>query len=138
MVRNLEMLGMDIITALKDLIQRTPPGPYNELLEGLIATVETGGSLGNYFVATAKVQLQEKKLMLQKATASLGIVAEMYTILMIVFPLLAAIMLSIMAIMTPNLGGFSLTTLMKGLAYVMVPIFGTMMLFMIDSMTPKR
>ena len=38
----------------------------------------------------------------------------------------------------PNLGGFSLTTLMKGLAYVMVPIFGTMMLFMIDSMTPKR
>jgi len=82
--------------------------------------------------------LQEKKLMLQKATASLGIVAEMYTILMIVFPLLSAIMLSIMAIMTPNLGGFSLTTLMKGLAYVMVPVFGTMMLFMIDSMTPKR
>jgi len=136
--RNLEVLGMDIITALKDLIERTPPGGYNEMLEGLISTTESGGKLQEYFTSTAKVQLEEKKLLLKKMTSSLGIVAEMYTILMIVFPLLAVIMLSIMAIMTPSLGGFDLVTLMKLLTYGGVPIFGIMMLVMMDSMVPKR
>jgi len=138
MVRNIDVLGMDIITALKDLISRIPPGPYAELKEGLIATVESGGSLKDYFIATARVQLEEKKLLLRKMTAALGIVAEMYTVLMIVAPLLASIMLSIMAIMTPTLAGFGLITLMKGLAYVAVPLFGIMMLVLIDSMVPKR
>jgi len=136
--RNLEVLGMDIITALKDLIQRTPPGGYNELLEGLVSTVESGGDMREYFSATGKVQMEEKKLLLKKMTSSLGIVAEMYTILMIVFPLLAVIMLSIMAIMVPTLGGFDLITLMKLLTFGAVPMFGIMMLVMMDSMVPKR
>lgn len=136
--RNLEVLGMDIITALKDLIERTPPGPYNEMLEGLISTVESGGNLQEYFTATAKVQMEEKKMWLKKMIGSLGIVAEMYTILMIVFPLLSIIMLSIMAIMTPKLAGFDLITLMQLLTYGFVPLFGIIMLIMIDNMVPKR
>lgn len=138
MSRNLEILGMDILTALKDIIERAPPGPYSELLEGLVTTVESGGSLKEYFTATAKVQLEEKKLLLRKMTASLGIVSELYTILLIVFPLLAIIMLSIMAIMTPKLAGLSLTTLMQMLTYGFVPLFGIVMLLMIDAMVPKR
>lgn len=136
--RNLDVLGMDVITALKDLIQRTPPGGYNEMLEGLVSTVESGGNMQEYFTATSKVQLEEKKLTLKKMTASLGIVSEMYTILMIVFPLLAVIMLSIMAIMTPRLAGFDLITLLNLVTYGFVPFFGIMMLVMIDSMMPKR
>jgi len=75
---------------------------------------------------------------LKKMIGSLGIVAEIYTILMIVFPLLSIIMLSIMAIMTPKLAGFDLITLMQLLTYGFVPFFGLMMLVMIDSMVPKR
>ena len=136
--RNLDILGLDAISGLEDLIYRSPPGTYNEMLEGLVSTVSSGGSLKNYFIATAKVQMEEKQLLLKKMTASLGIVAELYTILLIVFPLLGVIMLSIMAIMTPNLGGFSLPMLMKGLTYGMVPLFGIIMLVLIDSMVPKR
>jgi len=136
--RNLDILGLDAISGLEDLIYRSPPGTYNEMLEGLVSTVSSGGSLKNYFIATAKVQMEEKQLLLKKMTASLGIVAELYTILLIVFPLLGVIMLSIMAIMTPNLGGFSLPMLMKGLTYGMVPLFGVIMLMLIDSMVPKR
>jgi len=137
-IRNLELLGQDILTALKELVERTPAGPYAELLEGLISTTESGGNLKSYFIATAKVQMEEKKMLLQKMTASLGIVAELYTILLIVFPLLSIIMLSIMAIMTPKLAGFSLLTLMMLLTYAFVPFLGVMMLVLIDSMVPKR
>ena len=136
--RNIEILGMDLITAVKDLINRTPPGPYSELLEGAIITSQSGGDLKEYFNATAKVQLEEKKMLLQKTTESLGSVAEIYTILLIVFPLLAVIMLSIMGIMSPSLGGFDLMTLMNILTFAVVPLSGVLMLVMMDTMVPKR
>ena len=136
--RNIDVMGMDLVSAINDLIKRTPPGPYSELLEGAIITVQSGGNLKEYFIATGKVQLEEKKMLLKKSTESLGIMAEMYTIMLIVFPLLAIIMLSIMSIMSPDLAGFDLITLMNLLTYVLVPFFGLLMLFMMDSMIPKR
>ena len=136
--RNINILGMELITAIKDLIDRTPVGPYSELLDGAIVTVSTGGDLKEYFNATAKVQLEEKKMLLQKTTEALGSVAEIYTILLIVFPLLAIIMLSIMGIMSPSLGGFDLITLMNILTFGVIPLCGVMMLIMMDTMVPKR
>lgn len=136
--RNIEILGMDLLTAINDLIKRTPRGPYSELLEGAIITTQSGGNLQEYFLASAKVQLEEKKMSLKKSTESLGMMSEMYTILLIVFPLMAIIMLSIMAIMSPDLAGFDLITLMNLLTYVLVPFFGVILLFMMDSMVPKR
>lgn len=136
--RNIDVMGMDLVTAINDLIKRTPSGPYSEMLEGAIITVQSGGDLKEYFIATGKVQLEEKKMALRKSTDSLGVMAEMYTIMLIVFPLLAVIMLSIMAIMSPTLAGFDLMTLMNLLTYVMVPFFGLLFLFMMDSMVPKR
>jgi len=136
--RNIHILGMDLLTAISDLIKRTPKGPYAELLEGSIITAQTGGDLKEYFLATARVQLEEKKMSLKKSAESLGVVAEMYTILLIVFPLMSIIMLSIMAIMSPDLAGFDLITLMNLLAYVLVPFFGVLILFMMDTMVPKR
>jgi flagellar protein FlaJ len=137
-VRNIDILGMDIITAIRDLINRSPSQSFTELLEGLIATVETGGNLKEYFTATAKVQMEEKKLLLKKMTDALGIVSEMYTILLVVFPLMTIIMLSIMAIMQGNLMGMDITTMMKLVTYMLVPVFGLMILIMMDGMVPKR
>ena len=137
-VRNIDILGMDLISAIKDLVHRTPTGPYSELLEGAIVTVQSGGDLKEYFNATAKVQLEEKKMLMQKTTESLGSVAEIYTILLIVFPLLAVIMLSIMGIMSPSLAGFDLLTLMNILTFAVIPLSGVLMLVMMDTMVPKR
>jgi flagellar protein FlaJ len=137
-VRNLDIIGMDLITAVTDLIHRTPTGPYSELLEGAIITAQSGGDLKEYFNATAKVQLEEKKQLMARTTESLGAVAEIYTILLIVFPLLAVIMLSIMGIMSPSLGGFDLVTLINILTFAIIPLCGVMMLVMMDGMVPKR
>ena len=137
-VRNLDIMGMDLITAVTDLIHRTPNGPYSELLEGAIITAQSGGDLKEYFNATAKVQLEEKKMLMARTTESLGAVAEIYTILLIVFPLLAVIMLSIMGIMSPSLGGFDLVTLINILTFAVIPLCGVLMLVMMDTMVPKR
>jgi len=138
LITNLDMMGMDVSVALRDLIQRSPAPSYTELLEGLVTTVMSGGDTKEYFTSFAKIQLEEKKIMIKKSTAALGMLSELYTILLIVFPLLGSIILSVMGMMTPNLGGFSLSMLMTVLTFVMVPGLGALMLFMLDAMVPKR
>lgn len=138
LITNLDMMGMDVSEALRDLIRRSPAPSYTELLEGLVTTVMAGGDTKEYFTSFAKIQLQEKKIMMQKSTAALGMLSELYTILLIVFPLLGSIILSVMGMMTPNLGGFNLGFLMTILTFVMVPVLGSVMLFMLDAMVPKR
>ena len=76
--------------------------------------------------------------MIKKSTAALGMLSELYTILLIVFPLLGSIILSVMGMMTPSLGGFKLEFLMTMLTFGLVPVLGGMMLFMLDAMVPKR
>ena len=137
-IRDIDVLGMDIITALTDLIRKTPAESFSELLEGLISTIQTGGNLKEYFTALAKAQMEEKKQLIEKMTSSLGIVAEMYTILLVVFPLMAIIMFSIMATMATSFLGMDITTMMMLIAYLLVPIFGLVILIMIDGMVPKR
>lgn len=141
LVRDIDMFGMDVITAIRELIRRSPSEPWSELLEGLIATVQTGGKLKDYFIATAKVQMEEKKFLLKKMTSSLGVIAEMYTILLVVFPLMTIIMLAIMALMSTGGGGLfgmPIDMLMKLITYLMVPMMGIMVLMMMDGMVPKR
>ena len=137
-VRDLDILGFDVITALTNLIGKTPPGAFNELLEGLISTVQSGGNLKEFFTACAKVQMEEKKMVIQKMTSSLGIVAEIYTILLVVFPLMAVIMFSIMATMAKTFLGFDITTVMMLISYLLVPMFGVIIVIMVDGMVPKR
>ena len=137
-VRDLDILGMDIITALTNLVAKTPAGAFSELIEGMISTVQTGGNLKEFFTACAKVQMEEKKQIIQKMTSSLGIVAEIYTILLVVFPLMAVIMFSIMATMAKTFLGFDITTVMMLISYMLVPICGVMITIMIDGMVPKR
>ena len=137
-IRDVDALGMDIISALTDLIRKTPSEAFSELLEGLISTIQTGGNLKEYFTALAKVQMEEKKMMIQKMTASLGIIAEMYTILLVVFPLMAIIMFSIMATMATSFLRLDITTMMMLISYLLVPIFGLVILIMIDGMVAKR
>ncbi|WP_160272924.1 type II secretion system F family protein [Nitrosopumilus piranensis] len=138
LTRDLELLGMDIENALKDLSDRSPLDTYTEFLEGIISNLEVGGNLKDYFVASGEVQLEQRKNRIREANQSLGIVTEIYTILLIVFPLLGAIMLSIMGMMSVNLYNFSIISLMNILTYVFVPAFGIIMILMIDSLIPKR
>jgi len=43
-----------------------------------------------------------------------------------------------MALMTPSFMGFDTVTMMQLITYLLVPIFGIMLLVMMDGMVPKR
>jgi flagellar protein FlaJ len=87
-VRDIELLGQDPLTALRNLARTTPSEKFKSFLEVLVSIVETGGDVTPYF-SSKSLELQNSLKEEQKKTiTSLEFLAEIYVILVIFAPLL--------------------------------------------------
>ena len=97
--RDVSLLGMDIITAIKANINRTPSEKFKEFLQGAIVTVQSGGALKPYFMIKAEQYSRENRIIQKQLIESLGIMAEAYVtaavsgvlLIIIIIPLLMII-----------------------------------------------
>ena len=93
--RDVELLGLDILTAIKTNIDRTPSERFKEFLQGMVVTVTSGGSLKTYFMHKADQYMWENRQTQKQLLETLGIMAESYVtaavagvlLLLIVIPL---------------------------------------------------
>ncbi len=96
--RDTELLGVDILTAIKDGAARTPSKRFQDFLQGVVTTATSGGQLKPYFLLKAEQYERENKLELLKRVETLGLLAEVFVTTVVAFPLFLVIMLSIFAI----------------------------------------
>jgi flagellar protein FlaJ len=96
--RDTELLGVDILTAIKDGATRTPSKRFQDFLQGVVTTATSGGQLKPYFLLKAEQYERENKLELLKRMETLGLLAEIFVTTVVAFPLFLVIMLSIFAI----------------------------------------
>ena len=76
--RDVELLGRDIISAIKANINRTPSEKFKEFLQGAVVTVQSGGALKPYFMGKADQYTRENRVAQRQMIESLGIMAEAY------------------------------------------------------------
>jgi flagellar protein FlaJ len=98
--RDVALLGADILTAIKNNIKRTPSEKFSELLQGMIVTVTSGGSLKSYFIAKANQFMVENRQKQKELFESLGILAESYVTAAVAGILLLLIVIPIMMIIS--------------------------------------
>jgi flagellar protein FlaJ len=96
--RDTELLGVDILTAIKDGAARTPSKRFQDFLQGVVTTATSGGQLKPYFLLKAEQYERENKLEMLKRVETLGLLAEVFVTTVVAFPLFLVIMLSIFAI----------------------------------------
>ena len=97
--RDISLLGLDVLTAIKINITRTPSQKFKEFLQGMVVTVTSGGSLKTYFMHKADQYLWENRNAQKQLLETLGIMAESYVtaavagilLLLIVIPLMMII-----------------------------------------------
>jgi len=97
--RDVQLLGRDIISAIKANIQRTPSEKFKEFLQGAVVTVQSGGALKPYFMSKAEQYTRENRVVQKQTLESLGIMAEAYVtsavagvlLIIIIIPLLMII-----------------------------------------------
>jgi len=100
--RDTELLGKDILTALRDAAKRSPSSKWSDFLQGVVTTSTSGGRLKPYFIAKGEEFENELKLQMKRIMETLSIFAESFVTVGVAFPLFLIIIVGIMAIITPN------------------------------------
>jgi archaellum biogenesis protein FlaJ (TadC family) len=131
-VRDVEILGDDIITALEKERHRSPSPRLNELLEGLVATIRSGGDVRSFLLDSTRTIMDYRRISAKQLVETLAAFAEVYVELLVVFPLLIIVMFSVMALIGNGLGGFSVTTMMVFVSYLVIPLCAVAVLVMLD------
>lgn len=139
--RDVEVLGKDILTALREAIERSPSMTFQDFLQGVITTSSSGGRLKPYFVLKAKQYMEEHRLKTKKFNEFLGMLAESFVTVVVVFPLLLIVVLSVMALMAGGAagggGGGGELVFLYLIAFMMVPASQFGFIFVIKTSSPE-
>jgi flagellar protein FlaJ len=106
--RDTELLGIDIINAIKRGAARSPSTKFQDFLQGVVTTTTSGGQLKPYFMTKVEQFEKEDKLLMKQTMETLSMLAESYVTVVVAFPLFLVVILAIMAI----IGGTAASTVM--------------------------
>jgi len=136
-VRNIEIFGMDITTAIKNVASRTPSPDFKQFLSGVIANIETGGDLRTYLDNTAKEALFDYKLRREKYLKTLETYADFYTAVLIAAPLFFVSTLSILSLVGGQIFGLSIPVAIQLGVYIFMPMLNIAFIMFIHYTQPK-
>jgi flagellar protein FlaJ len=135
-VRDIEILGKDIIEAVDDECTNTPSRKFTKLLRGLNGITRTGGNLQRYLTEAASRQMDTRRRELSKLVTQLNLAAEAYVILGIAFPVILTTLLSMMGVFGGEvIAGLNPIQIMTLMTYVFFPLAAIAVLLLIDGMT---
>jgi len=131
--RDTELLGLDILTALRHGSARSPSPKLQDFLQGVVTTSRSGGQLKPYFLMKAEQFEKEDRLEMRKNMETLGLLAESFVTVVVAFPLFLVVIMAIMALISKAGSSFVLTLLYVVVA-VMIPLSQFGFIFVIWNM----
>lgn len=136
-VRNVEAFGMDLITAISNVADRTPSQKFSQFLFSVISTIETGGDLKRFLQNSAKEALFDYRLVREKYMQTLSTYADFYTAVLIAAPLFFISTLSVMSLVGGQVFGLSIPTAMRIGIYALIPLLNTVFIIFIHYTQPS-
>ena len=118
--RDTELLGVDILTAIRNGAQRTPSKRFQDFLQGVVTTATSGGQLKPYFLLKAEQYERENKLEQLQRVETMGLLAETFVTVVVAFPLFLVIIVAIFAVIGG--GGVFMIDLLWGIVLAMIPL----------------
>jgi flagellar protein FlaJ len=133
LVRDIEVLGKDLVSAMKNLAQTTPSPMLQEFMQGGITVVTSGGELEPYFKIKTEQLIIENRQRQKEFFETLGLLGETYVTAFVAGPLFLIIVISIMSIMDA-----AQTIYLYLLIYAVVPIGSILFVVIISTLTPEE
>ena len=133
--RDVQLLGMDIVTALARAVDRSSSEKFQDLLQGAITSLTSGGDLRTYFNNKAEQFIYENRQEQKRFLDGLGVLAESFVTVVVAAPLFLIVILSVMT----SLGGDAEQTLVLGysLVLLLLPLAQFGFAMTIKTMTPE-
>ena len=131
--RDTELLGLDILSAIRKAAQRSPSSKFQDFLQGVVTTSTSGGQLKPYFLVKAEQFEKEDRLEMRKKMETLGMLAESFVTVVVAFPLFLVVIMAIMALISKGSSG-SVLVLLYVVVALMIPLSQFGFIFVIWNM----
>ena len=116
-VRDVELFGEDLLTAIENTVKVTPSENFRELLNDLALVYRSGGNLTNFFNAKAESYRELSRQQMESLLQFLEMIAEIYVTAFVAGPIAIIIML-----VAQNLSGTNSIGNMMPLLYIGLPL----------------
>ena len=131
--RDTELLGVDILTAIKRGASRSPSAKFQDFLQGVVTTSTSGGQLKPYFLLKAEQYEKEDRLQMRAKMETLGMLAEAFVTVVVAFPLFLVVIMAIMALISKGQSGLVIS-LLYVVVGLMIPVSQFGFIFVIWNM----
>lgn len=130
-VLNMKLFGMDIISSLLDITQRSSSSVLKHLIGSITNNIQTSGELKSLFKFEVDRQIQAKRENLKKMLNTMTYMGEFYVALLVVGPILFILIITIMS----TLGGGNTGSILQLnlITFLVVPILGTAFIILLDT-----
>ena len=88
---SMEFMGRDLVTTLKEAVDRTPSERFAEFIQGIIGTVTSGGNLKLYFLNRSEYYAQQNKVHVKDVLQQMALFSEAYVVVAVALPIFAMI-----------------------------------------------
>lgn len=136
-VKDIELFGYDILSALEIAAERTPSTYFAEILRGIATITRIGGDLKKYLLDEAKRFIGMRRIIIRKINSTLLSITEIYIIASIVMPMLMIILLSIISFLGGNIWGLSARLIILLITYIFIPVIFISFLIIVDAYMPE-
>ena len=134
--RDIELMGKDVLTAMKDAANRSPSPKWQDFLQGVVTTSASGGQLKPFFLMKADQFNKDRRINEKSLMESLGMLAETFVTVVVAAPLFLIVMMSLMATVNQASGGFIILMLYV-IVLVMIPMSQLGFIVLISSMVQE-
>ncbi|MFP4116174.1 MAG: type II secretion system F family protein [Candidatus Aenigmatarchaeota archaeon] len=136
-VRDVDVFGHDITTALKQAAERTPSDNFEEFLSGLVSVEKTGGNLEGFMNVQAEEAMFNYKQKRKRYLDTLSTYADFYTAVLIAAPLFLVAVLTVMSMVGGDVMGMSIQDAMSLGIYGAIPTMNSLFIIFIHFTQPE-
>jgi archaeal flagellar protein FlaJ len=133
--RDVDLLGKDILNAIRDGALRTPSNKFQDFLQGVVTTTLSGGHLKPYFVMKTEQFQKEAKMASKANMETLGMMAESFVTVVVAMPLFLIVMMSLMGMI--GSGGSDSLVFLYIIVYLMIPMSQVGFIIVLQSLTQE-
>lgn len=103
-LNQINIYGYDLVTSLNNVAKVSPSASLSELLSGISTTINTGGSLSEFFGKRSQTLLLNYRLKRESYTKLAETFMDIYISVVIATPMILMLLLIVLTISAPDLG----------------------------------
>ncbi|MDG6990375.1 MAG: type II secretion system F family protein [Nitrososphaerota archaeon] len=131
---DIDVFGLDPITALEKAAETSPNKPFSELLYGYTTIIKTGGDLNSFLANKLKEIYESRALKVKKSSDTIGTLAEGYITITSVLGISLFVLFQAEALISHNSSGLQGVEVF---GLVGVPLFSVLFLYVLNGVQAR-